>query len=277
MIENVRERIKKLDLVDNVRLDVLRTSDRSDSDSYIRRKKKILESIGVDFRVHDVSGHDRDGLERFLGEINADPKVQGILIQFPLGDHLKGFFKSEELMEMVDWKKDVDGFHPFNLVNSMSSMTKKYSQHYVSCTPKAVMRLFKEMEIDLKGVDVVLIGKSRVVGIPLMHQLLAAGATVQSCHKSTTNLAEKCRQGQIVIVAAGSANLVRSDWILPGTIVIDVGINYDSEGKLIGGDVDFEAVKGVAGYITSVPGGIGPLTIAALAENVLKSALLHTK
>lgn len=274
MIENVRERIIELQLVNNVRLDVLRTSDRSDSDSYIRRKRKVLESIGIEFKVHDVSGHDRERLIRLIGDMNVDPKVHGILVQFPLGDHLKKFFKSEELMEMVDWKKDVDGFHPLNLLHSMSS---KCPQHYTSCTPLAVMRLLKEMKLELKGIDVVLIGKSRVVGLPLMHQLLAAGATVQSCHKSTLNLGQKCRQAQLLIVAAGCANLVKPDWILPGAVVIDIGINHDSEGRLVGGDVDFELVKDIAGYVSPVPGGIGPLTIAALAENVLKSALIHSK
>lgn len=274
MVENVKERIKELQL-SKVSLDVLRTSDRSDSDSYIKRKRKILESAGIDFRVHDVSGQSREGLMNLIREMNSDRKVQGILVQFPLGDHLKKHFRCEELMEIVDVKKDVDGFHPLNMIHSMSR-SKISSNYYESCTPKAVMRLLKEMEIKLKGIDVVLIGKSRVVGLPLLHQLLAEGATVQTCHKSSLNLRQKCREAEILIVAAGSAHLVKDDWIRPGTILIDIGINYDSEGKLIGGDVDYVNVKNVAGYISPVPGGIGPLTIAALAENVLKSAILNT-
>lgn len=273
MVENVRERIRELQL-SSARLDVLRTSDRSDSDSYIKRKRKVLESTGIDFRVHDVSQKSREELINLIGEMNADRNVQGILVQFPLGDHLKQQIRSEELMEMVDWRKDVDGFHPLNMIHSMSR-SKISSNYYESCTPRAVMRLLKEMEINLKGVDVTLIGKSRVVGLPLLHQLLAEGATVQACHKATENLRQKCREAEILIVAAGSAHLVKEDWIRPGAVVIDVGINYDSDGRLIGGDVDYENVRKIAGYITPVPGGIGPLTIAALAENVLKSAILN--
>lgn len=273
MITNVKERIIELQLK-NARLDVLRTSDRSDSDFYIKRKRKILESAGIQFNVHDVNSHSRETLTNFIKDLNLNPKVHGILVQFPLGNELNKIFKSEELMEMVDWRKDVDGFHPLNMIHSMHKC-KSMPHYFESCTPKAVMRLLKEMEIDLKGVDVVLIGKSRVVGLPLLQQLLAAGATVQACHKSTLNLPEKCRQAEILIVAAGCANLVKADWIRPGAIVIDIGVNYDAEEKLIGGDVEYSGVKGVASYITPVPGGIGPLTIAALAENVLKSALYH--
>lgn len=258
------------------RLDVLRTSNRSDSDSYIKRKRKVLESAGIEFREHDVCGHDRQALLGLLREMNADPAVHGILVQFPLGDHLQKLFRSEELMEIVDWTKDVDGFHPLNMIHSLSRCKAK-SFHYESCTPRAVMRLLKEMEIDLRGLDVALIGKSRVVGLPLLHQLLTAGASVQACHRSTLNLAQKCRQAQVVIVAAGSAGLVKRDWITPGAIVIDVGVNYDEGGVLVGGDVDYLGVSEVAGYLTPVPGGIGPLTIAALAENVLKSVIYHSK
>lgn len=275
MVENVRERIKELQL-SKVSLDVLRTSDRSDSDSYIKRKRKILESAGIDFRVHDVSGQSREGLLNLIGEMNSDQKVQGILVQFPLGDHLKKQVRCEQLMEIVAVGKDVDGFHPLNMIRSMSRRSKvSSSNYYESCTPKAVMRLINEMEIGLKGTDVVLIGKSRVVGLPLLHQLLAEGATVQTCHKASLNLRQKCREAEILIVAAGSAHLVKEDWIRPGAIVIDIGINYDGEGRLLGGDVDHVRAKSVAGYITPVPGGIGPLTIAALAENVLKSAILN--
>ena len=206
--------------------------------------------------------------------MNSDRKVQGILVQFPLGDHLKKQVRCEELMEIVDWKKDIDGFHPLNMIHSISR-SKISSNYYESCTPKAVMRLLKEMEINLKGADVVLIGKSRVVGLPLLHQLLAEGATVQACHKLSRNLRQKCREAEILIVAAGSAHLVKEDFIRPGAIVIDIGVNYDAEGRLIGGDVDYENGKKIAGYITPVPGGIGPLTIAALAENVLKAAILN--
>lgn len=275
MIDGVRNGIKELGLINKVTLSVLRTSNRSDSDSYIERKKKILESTGIEFKVHNVCGYNRKDLMNLIAQLNSDSAVQGILIQFPLGEDLKGqSVKCEELMEMVDWKKDVDGFHPLNLVNSA---TLKGNDYFVSCTPKGVMRLLKEMEIDLQGLDVVLIGKSRVVGIPLLHQLLARGSSVQICHKSTLNLAEKCRQAQIVIVAAGSPKLVKADWIRPGAIVIDIGTNYDASGRLIGGDVDFHNVEKVAGFVTPVPGGIGPLTIAALAENVLKSAIINKR
>lgn len=273
MITNVRERINELQLT-TARLDVLRTSDRSDSDSYIKRKRKILESTGIQFNIHNVNDHDRQTITNLIQNLNSDPKVHGILVQFPLGNHLQTIFKSEELMELVDYRKDVDGFHPLNMIHSMQTC-KSMPLYFESCTPKAVMRLLKEMEIELKGVDVVLIGKSRVVGLPLLHQLLATGATVQICHKSTLNLPQKCRQAEILIVAAGCESLVKADWIRPGAIVIDVGVNYDMEGRLIGGDVEYSGAKDVASYITPVPGGIGPLTIAALAENVLKSVLFH--
>lgn len=266
MVEGVRKEIKEMNLDYAPRLEVLRTSDRSDSDSYIRRKQKVLESAGIEFRVQDVSGCDRQALTGLISEMNANPAIHGILVQFPLGDQLQKAFKSEELMEMVDWRKDVDGFHPLNMIKAMHETGFSFE----SCTAKAVMRLLKEMEIDLQGVDVVLIGKSRVVGLPLLHQLLAAGATVQCYHSNTTNLAQKCRQGQIVIAAAGSPGLVKSDWLARDAIVIDVGVNYDAQGKLIGGDVDVNAHDSVA-FVTPVPGGIGPLTIASLAENVLKS------
>lgn len=278
MIFEVKERIDEMKpLFEFIpRLDVLRTSKRSDSDFYIKRKRKALESAGIEFREHDLSDFDGNPelIIQKIREMNSNPAIHGILIQFPLGERLLKHFRSEDLMEIVNLEKDVDGFNPLNMINSMNKCENKL--YYESCTPKAVMRLLREMEINLKGADVVLIGKSRVVGLPLLHQLLAAGSSVHSCHKSTENLAQKCRQAQILIVAAGSPGLVKKDWIVPGTIVIDIGVNYDTHsGKLIGGDVDYLGVSEVAGYLTPVPGGIGPLTIAALAENVLKSAIYH--
>lgn len=273
MISDVKSCIEKLkspNTITGPRLDVLRTSDRSDSDAYIKRKRKILESAGIEFHVHDVCNYSRKEFLTIITAMNSDPKIQSILVQFPLGHELQKYFKTDEIMELVDWRKDVDGFHPFNLVHSAMKSTK-HKLYFDSCTPLGVMRLLKEMEIKLSGLDVVLIGKSRVVGIPLLHQLLAVGATVHCCHRTTEQLAQKCNAADVVVVAAGHSNLVKCNWIKPGAVVIDIGINYDETGHLIGGDVDYRNVKDVAGFVTPVPGGIGPLTIAALAENVLKS------
>lgn len=284
------------------RLDVIRTNTRPDSDSYIRRKQRALHAVGIECHVHDYSDvtGETELLSR-IAQLNADPQVQAILVQFSLGIRNA---RPETVMEAIDYRKDVDGFHPINLAHLLVedgkedgkedgdegdavtdgashlatsppiTLTTPTTVHYQSCTPKGIMRLLREMGVTLPGLETVVVGRSRVVGLPMQHMLLSAGATVTCCHRHTVNLASQVRRAELVVVAAGHLHLVRADWIRPGAIVIDVGINHDSKtGRLLGGDVDFEEVRRVAGFVTPVPGGVGPLTIAMLAENVLQAAL----
>ncbi|MBU0551768.1 bifunctional methylenetetrahydrofolate dehydrogenase/methenyltetrahydrofolate cyclohydrolase FolD [Myxococcota bacterium] len=233
---------------------------------YVRNKEKMAARVGIDaVTLRLPADVPAAALMAEIDRLNADPSVHGILLQLPLP---QGISAEEEiaLLERVDPRKDVDGFHPDNLGLLMAGRPR-----FVACTPQGCMRLLEAGGVPLAGRQAVVIGRSLIVGKPIAQLLLAADATVTICHSRTQALAEIVRQADIVIAAVGRPGLVGGDWIKPGAAVIDVGVN-SVEGALVG-DVDFEAAASRAGWITPVPGGVGPMTIACLLENTRQAAL----
>jgi methylenetetrahydrofolate dehydrogenase (NADP+)/methenyltetrahydrofolate cyclohydrolase len=198
-----------------------------------------------------------------IDRLNADPAVHGILVQLPLPDAID----PRPILESVDPAKDVDGFHPLNVGRLQDG-----SPTLAPCTPRGVMKLLAASGTALRGARALVIGRSSIVGRPAAALLLAADATVTIAHSRTRDLAEECRRADVVVAAVGRPELVRGDWLKPGAVVIDVGINRRPDGKLVG-DVAFAECLEVAGAITPVPGGVGPMTIACLLENTLEAAL----
>jgi methylenetetrahydrofolate dehydrogenase (NADP+)/methenyltetrahydrofolate cyclohydrolase len=230
---------------------------------YVRNKTRACEETGVRSTQfeYEATVQEKELLER-VAALNADPAVHGILIQLPLPDHID----AERVLEAVSPRKDVDGFHPSNLGALLAGRPK-----VVPCTPAGVMRLIEQAGIPLAGRSAVVIGRSSIVGKPLALLLLQKNATVTICHSKSVNIEQIARQADILIAAVGRPKLVGTAMVKPGACVIDVGVNRLADGTLAG-DVDFNAVKDVAGWITPVPGGVGPMTIAMLLENCLKAA-----
>src|SRR5690606_28234231 len=192
-----------------------------------------------------------------VNQLNRDDAIDGFLVQLPLPDGLD----ETEVIRTIDPAKDVDGFHPENVGALWSGLPGM-----VPCTPAGVMKLIETLDYDLTGKHAVVVGRSNIVGKPVAALLLARHATVTICHSRTQNLADVCRSADVLVAAVGRPRLIQGDWVKPGAVVIDVGINREPDGSLVG-DVDFEAAKERAGYITPVPGGVGPMTIAMLLEN----------
>jgi methylenetetrahydrofolate dehydrogenase (NADP+)/methenyltetrahydrofolate cyclohydrolase len=229
----------------------------------VRNKRKTTEAVGMRSFAHDLPATASEAeVLALVDTLNADPAVHGILVQLPLPKHID----PERVIERIDPRKDVDGFHPYNIGRLVLKMPMLRP-----CTPYGCMRLLKETGQDLVGMHAVVIGQSNIVGRPMALELLMARCTVTICHSATRDLAEIVRQGDIVVAGVGKAKFVPGDWIKSGAIVIDVGINRMDDGKLCG-DVDFEEAKKVAGWITPVPGGVGPMTIATLLANTLRAA-----
>jgi methylenetetrahydrofolate dehydrogenase (NADP+)/methenyltetrahydrofolate cyclohydrolase len=198
--------------------------------------------------------------------LNNNPEVHGILVQLPLPKHLN----EEKILLAIDPKKDVDSFHPYNVGKLMIG-----NYDFAPCTPAGIMEMLKREKIEVEGRECVVIGRSNIVGKPIAQFLMQANGTVTMCHSKTRNLSEVCRRADILVCAVGKPKFVTEEYIKPDAVVIDVGINR-LDGKLCG-DVDFEVVKDIASYITPVPGGCGPMTIAMLLKNTLKAAKLQTK
>ncbi|HZV55365.1 MAG TPA: bifunctional methylenetetrahydrofolate dehydrogenase/methenyltetrahydrofolate cyclohydrolase FolD [Rhodocyclaceae bacterium] len=197
-----------------------------------------------------------------IAELNADPSVHGILVQLPLPKH----FDSEAVLEAIAPEKDVDGFHAENVGALMQG-----NPRFIPCTPYGVMKMLESEKVPLKGAEAVIVGRSNIVGKPMAMLLLAQSCTVTVCHSQSKDLAFHTRRADILVAAVGRAKMITGDMIKPGATVIDVGINRQADGKLCG-DVDFESAKEVAGLITPVPGGVGPMTITMLLANTLESA-----
>jgi methylenetetrahydrofolate dehydrogenase (NADP+)/methenyltetrahydrofolate cyclohydrolase len=197
-----------------------------------------------------------------VDRLNADPAVNGILVQLPLPKQID----PERVIERIHPRKDVDGFHPYNVGRLVLKMPTLRP-----CTPYGCMRLLEETGVSLVGLHAVVIGQSNIVGRPMALELLMARCTVTICHSATRDLPGLVRQADIVVAGVGKAKFVQGAWLKPGAIVIDVGINRTEDGKLCG-DVDFESAREVAGWITPVPGGVGPMTIATLLRNTLRAA-----
>jgi len=249
-------------------LDVVLVGDDPASQIYVRNKEKAATEVGMRGRVHRLSGttSTRELLD-LIAELNDDDAVDGFLIQLPLP---RGVAETE-VLDAVSPAKDVDGLHPINAGLLVLGRPK-----LASATPRGVMRLIGETGLDLVGKRAVVVGRSNIVGKPLAHLLLAQHATVTVAHSRTRDLADLCRQADVLVAAVGRAGLVRGDWVKPGAVVIDVGTTRDEKGKLAG-DVAFAEACERASFITPVPGGVGPMTIACLLENALIAACERTQ
>ena len=233
------------------------------SEVYVRNKTNSCEQVGFKSETLTLpSETTQSELESLIDKYNNDDTIDGILVQLPLPEHLD----SDPLLERIRPDKDVDGFHPFNVGRLAQRMPLLRS-----CTPKGIMTLLETTGQTIRGKDAVIVGASNIVGRPMGLELLLAGCTVTTTHRFTQNLPEKISQADIVVVAAGKPGLVKGEWIKPGAIVIDVGINRLEDGRLVG-DIEFDVAQERAGWITPVPGGVGPMTVATLMENTLYAA-----
>lgn len=239
------------------------------SKKYVGSKVKACQKVGFESRNYELPDTTTEQqLLDLIDELNLDDRIDGILVQMPLPDHIN----PDNVVERIVADKDVDGFHPFNM--GRLALRRPLLE---SCTPKGIMTLIRSTGIEIRGKEAVVVGASNHVGRPMTLELLRHGCTVISTHRFTENLAQYVESADIVVVAAGKPGLVKGQWIKPGAIVIDVGINRDEHNKLVG-DVDFNEASKVAGWITPVPGGVGPMTVATLMENTLIAAKqLHLK
>jgi methylenetetrahydrofolate dehydrogenase (NADP+) / methenyltetrahydrofolate cyclohydrolase len=244
-------------------LAVLLVGEDAASQVYVRNKALACNATGIHSEVHALpaSTSQRDLIE-FVERLNADPAIHGILVQLPLPKPLD----SRAVIETILPEKDVDGFHYFNVGSLVVGEPAFYP-----CTPWGVMKMLEHEGIAIEGAHAVVVGRSTIVGKPMSLLLLNAGATVTICHSKTRDLAAMTRQADILVAAVGKPRMIKADMVKPGAVVIDVGINRMPDGKLAG-DVDFDAVREVASRITPVPGGVGPMTIAMLLGNTVKSA-----
>lgn len=237
--------------------------DNPASKVYVRNKRKACEEAGIYSEEHKLPADlKQEDLVKLVNDLNGDKKINGILIQLPLPRHID----SKVILECVSPDKDVDGFHPYN-VGKLTVGDPIFSP----CTPHGVIVLLEYYGIKIDGKNAVVVGRSNIVGKPVALMLLNRNATVTVCHSKTSNLEEKCREADILIVAAGKPKMIKGDMVKAGAVVVDVGINREDNGGLIG-DVDFEEVSKQAGWITPVPGGVGPMTIAMLLKNTVESA-----
>lgn len=247
-------------------LAVVVVGDDPASQVYVNNKHRACEQAGIVSFQHALpsttSQHD---LEALVDQLNNDPAVDGILVQLPLPKHMD----ANPILERIRPDKDVDGFHPYNLGRLAQRMPALRP-----CTPKGIMTLLAQSDIALRGLDATVVGASNIVGRPMALELMLAGCTTTVCHRFTQNLEDHVKRADIVVVAVGIPGIVKGDWIKPGAVVIDVGINRQADGKLIG-DIDFVAAAERASFITPVPGGVGPMTVATLLENTLEAAEQH--
>ena len=247
-------------------LAVVLVGDDPASAVYVRNKKLACQKSGIESRSYELpSETTQDDLLKLVDELNGDPAVDGILVQLPLPAHID----SQAVLERIEPHKDVDGFHPYNVGRLVVKMPLMRP-----CTPKGVMTLLEAYGIDPKGKKAVVVGASNIVGRPQVLELLLSRATVTICHSATQNLADEVAAADILVVGVGIPNFVKGEWVKPGAVVIDVGINRLDDGSLCG-DVEFDVAKERASMITPVPGGVGPMTIATLLENTVHAASLH--
>jgi methylenetetrahydrofolate dehydrogenase (NADP+)/methenyltetrahydrofolate cyclohydrolase len=245
-------------------LAVVLVGDDPASAVYVRSKDRAANAAGISVRTISLPADtSEEELITRVARLNADPAVDGILVQLPLPAHIA----TRTVVEAVDPTKDVDGFHPLNVGLLASSHPV-----LVPCTPLGIMRMLAETGIALEGARALILGRSTIVGRPLAMLLMAANATVTVAHSRTRDLAAECHRADVVVAAVGKPELVRGDWIAPGATVIDVGVNRTTDGRLVG-DVAFTETAAIAGAITPVPGGVGPMTIACLLENTVAAAL----
>ncbi|OQB47652.1 MAG: Bifunctional protein FolD protein [Firmicutes bacterium ADurb.Bin153] len=234
------------------------------SRTYVNSKKKGCAELGMYSEEHTLPEQTTQAeLESLVRKLNLDPRIDGILVQLPLPKHID----ADAVISTIDPKKDVDGFHPVNIGNLLIGRPC-----LKSCTPAGIMELIKRSGVDLTGKHAVVVGRSNIVGKPVSVLLLEKHATVTICHSRTKDLAGMCRMADVLVAAVGKARIIKGDWVKPGAVVIDVGTNKVEGSKKLVGDVDFDAAKEVAGWITPVPGGVGPMTITMLMHNTIKAA-----
>lgn len=252
-------------------LAVVIVGNRQDSESYVRTKRKACADLGIkNFDIDLPEQISEAEVIKHVHELNADPNVHGILVQLPLPKHIN----EEKVLTEISLEKDVDGFHPLNIGKLAM---KGRDPLFVPCTPKACLELLSRSGVRIKGKRAVVVGRSNIVGLPVSLLLLKADATVTIAHSHTSQPEDIIREADIVIAAAGQAKMIKGSWIKPGAAVIDVGTNSVDDptrksGYRLVGDVDFEEASKVAGWITPVPGGVGPMTVTMLLKNTLESA-----
>jgi len=250
--------------------------DRVDSAAYVSSKQKACAELGMGSVSHQLPADiSQDELEKLIKELNEDKAVNGILVQLPLPSHLN----EERVLQLISIEKDVDGFSPINIGRLAQ---KGREPLFVPCTPYGCIYLLEQAGVKIEGANAVVLGRSNIVGMPAALLLISRNATVTVCHSRTKDIAGVVRQADILIAAIGKMEFVRGDWIKPGAAVIDVGINSKPDatkksGHRLVGDVNFEEAKEVAGFITPVPGGVGPMTIAMLMRSTLRAAEIQDK
>lgn len=267
--ENLKKEVEELKAINiKPKLAVVMVGDNAASKVYVKNKSKACNEVGVEYEEYflDTNTTQKELIE-LIKKLNEDTSVNGILLQSPLPPHLD----INEAFQTIDYRKDVDGFHPMNVGKLVLGQDT-----FVSCTPYGIMRLFEEYDIDLCGKNVVILGRSNIVGKPLVQCCLNKNATVTVCHSKTKDVTEAARNADVLISAIGKPNFVTENMVKDGAVVIDVGINRLDTGKIVG-DVDFENVSKKASYITPVPGGVGPMTVAMLLNNVVKAANQQAK
>lgn len=265
--ESIRQRVAELpEKYGRVpHLVVVRVGEDPASVVYVRNKEKACEAVGIrNSTIVLAESTAEEELLELIRALNGDDTVDGILVQLPLPKHIS----EAKVIETIAREKDVDGFHPYNVAGLWQK-----TPHVSPCTPAGIMKLLEAIGVDPKGKRAVVIGRSNIVGLPVAKMLLDANATVTLCHTRTMDLPSVTRQAEILVVAAGRAKMVTGDMVAPGAVVIDVGMDRDPETGKLCGDVDFDSVAPVAGAITPVPGGVGPMTIACLMENTLECFL----
>jgi 5,10-methylene-tetrahydrofolate dehydrogenase/methenyl tetrahydrofolate cyclohydrolase len=250
--------------------------DNAASASYVRMKRKACAEAGIESFAHELAKEStQEQVEELVRTLNADPRVHGILVQLPLPSHLN----EERVLDLISIEKDVDGFHPMNI--GMLAM-KGREPRFIPCTPHGVMVLLREIGTTIEGARAMVLGRSNIVGMPVALLLMHANATVTVAHSRTKDLPAVCREADILVAAVGKAHMVKGDWVKPGAVVIDVGTNRVDDpaakhGYRLVGDVDTDEVERVAAAVSPSPGGVGPMTIAMLLENTLRSAEYHGK
>lgn len=265
--KNIEERIKKLNKMPGFA--VIRIGEDEASKIYVRLKHKMSEELGINFTEYHLDEDvTQEELISLIKKLNADDKVDGILLQSPIPYHLNIL----EAFQTIAPEKDVDGFSPINVGKLVQRQ-----ECFAACTPTGVMTMLKEYNISIEGKHAVVIGRSNIVGRPMAELLLNANATVTICHSKTQNLADIVKTADILVVAIGKPKFITADMIKEGAVVVDVGINRIPDSKKIVGDVDFENVKEKCSYITPVPGGVGPMTIMTLMDNVVTACERRNK
>lgn len=241
------------------------------SDTYVRSKQRMCERLGIRSVGHKLPADaSQEEVVALVAKLNADPEINGILVQLPMPKHID----EEAVLNTIDLEKDVDGFHPVNIGRLAM---KGRNPLFIPCTPAGCMELLADAGVDTNGAEAVIVGRSNIVGLPMAMLLQKANATVTICHSRTKDLTEHLKRADIVVAAIGWAEMIKGDMLKPGAVVIDVGINRVDDdtrerGYRLTGDVEYDSAAEVAGAITPVPGGVGPMTIAMLMKNTLRAA-----